>query len=112
MDRMDALLAYLESREIKFAPTNGGVHKFYLHRIRGEHRSLFTKWVGGASSFEVDVYGVVEDVGDGVTVELWDNAGKRVHEAVKSYGNDGISVLHRNAAKTEGILKNGSVALK
>ena len=112
MDRMDALLAYLESREIKSAPTEGRSHKFYLYRIIGERYSLLTEWFGFDPSFNVDAYGTVEDVGNGVVVELWNNAGKRVSEAVKSYENDGVTVLQRKMAKTEGILKNGSVALK
>ena len=112
MDRMDALLAYLESREIKSAPTEGRSHKFYLYRIIGERYSLLTECFGLDPSFNVDAYGTVEDVGNGVVVELWSNAGKRVSEAVKSYENDGVTVLQRKMAKTEGILKNGSVALK
>jgi len=109
---IDAFLQYLKEKEIAFAPTEGRSHKFYLYRIRTQRHSLLTEWFGSDPSFDVDAYGTVENVGDGVVVELWDNAGKRVREAVKTYKNDGITVLRRKAAKTDGILRKGSVTLE
>lgn len=111
-DRFTSFLEYLGRRGVSAAPDETRSHKFYLHRLIRERYSLWAKIFELQPSFIVDVYGVVEDHGDGIGVELWGNAGRRVRDVVESYAEDERPmVVHRAAPKTSGILKDGKVAM-
>lgn len=111
-DRFTSFLEYLGGRGVGVAPDKERNSKFYLHRLLRERYSVWAKIFDLQPSFIVDVYGTVEDRGNGISVELWDNAGRQVREIVESYAEDERPmVVHRAAPKTSGILKDGKVAM-
>lgn len=81
-DRFTSFLEYLGGRGVGVAPDKERNSKFYLHRLLRERYSVWAKIFDLQPSFIVDVYGTVEDRGNGISVELWDNAGRQVREIV------------------------------
>ncbi len=113
--KFDRFLKYLNENGISFAQDGKMEHRFCLYRLKSKHYPFLTSLLTLSPSFIVDVYGIIEDRGDGIGIELWDNADKRARKTINMYkenSNGDLIISYHKRDRTRGLLKNGNVALK